>query len=254
MNNNKITIYIDDKLKKDSYFEELIKFISSYDIEVSLQETHLQDFINTDSSEAHLVYDTCLRLFFNNQSVSFDWAKEYSVHVKKKYKISKEPFARALGIKGQKPFCYIDATAGTGKDAMLAYSFGASIVLFERNIFVFSLICCAYQRFCMVHEKALEDLRLAYGSVDETIDLDNIDAIYYDPMYPAKKKKSAKSRKEMEVFKDIVGPDEDIEDVLHRLHTLHSHLVVKRPLKSPQLLKPSYSYEGKTTRYDVYRR
>ena len=76
-------------------------------------------------------------------------------------------------------------------------------------------------------------------------------------MYPEKtgSKKSALPRKEMRIFKEVVGEDLDSDEFLKwALKTAKERVVVKRSLSAPVLMeKPTASYEGKSTRYDMYK-
>jgi 16S rRNA (guanine1516-N2)-methyltransferase len=61
-------------------------------------------------------------------------------------------------------------------------------------------------------------------------------------------------RKEMRIFRSLVGKDQDAEQVFQMAHSKGpKRLVVKRPRQSISLYqKPSVQYIGKSTRYDVY--
>jgi 16S rRNA (guanine1516-N2)-methyltransferase len=74
-----------------------------------------------------------------------------------------------------------------------------------------------------------------------------------DPMYPVKKK-SAKSRKEMELFKSIVGTDDDADELFEFARKREgARVVVKRPLHGVFVDKScTRSFKGKSTRYDMY--
>ena len=83
-------------------------------------------------------------------------------------------------------------------------------------------------------------------------ELDKPDVVYLDPMYPESGKTAAK-RKEMRLFRELVGEDLDIEELLEvALNTAKKRIVLKRPLKAPKLLKPNTIYKGSTIRFDVY--
>ena len=60
----------------------------------------------------------------------------------------------------------------------------------------------------------------------------------------------------MEVFKDIVGEDLDSKEYAKQILAnlpKGKRFVIKRPIKAEALIeKPSGSFEGKTTRYDLY--
>ncbi len=73
-------------------------------------------------------------------------------------------------------------------------------------------------------------------------------------MFP-ERKKSAKVKKQMQAFHAIVGTDADADGLLAlALNVATYRVVVKRPAGANYLAekKPSYSLEGKSTRYDIY--
>lgn len=181
-------------------------------------------------------------------SLNFEDLLNY--HKKQNYALSKEPLAKALGIKGPQKKVIWDATCGTAKDTLLIYSFGAKLVSFERNPTFFLLLQDALRR-CPI------DINLVFGDASK-LDLfflpEKPEVIYYDPMYPSLKK-SALPRKEMRIFKNIVGEDFDSEDFLKWAKKIATErIVVKRPLEGKPLLEnPTASYKGKSTRYDMYK-
>jgi 16S rRNA (guanine1516-N2)-methyltransferase len=78
--------------------------------------------------------------------------------------------------------------------------------------------------------------------------------IYLDPMFPHRDK-SALVKKEMRLFRPLVGDDMDAPALLEAALALASHrVVVKRPRKAPCIEgpKPSHALEGKSSRYDIY--
>ena len=78
--------------------------------------------------------------------------------------------------------------------------------------------------------------------------------IYLDPMFPHREK-SALVKKEMRLFRPLVGDDMDAPALLAAALALASHrVVVKRPRKAPCIegSKPSHALEGKSSRYDIY--
>ena len=80
------------------------------------------------------------------------------------------------------------------------------------------------------------------------------DTVYLDPMYPETGKKAAK-RKEMRLFRRLVGDDLDAGDLLATARQVATRrVVVKRPAKAPALAdqKPDAVIPGKTTRFDLY--
>ena len=80
------------------------------------------------------------------------------------------------------------------------------------------------------------------------------DVIYLDPMFP-ERGKSAKVKKSMAFFHQLVGSDDDAAALLPlALATAGYRVVVKRPRHAPPLadIKPGLCFEGKSTRFDVY--
>ena len=247
MKNETITIYSQDSSPS---LTRLREFMESCGILIDIcHDLHLI------KETPYFIFDEKLNLLSDELKISYDWVQEFKEHKKKKYSIHREPFAKALGLKNKRNIKLLDTSGGTGKDAVLAYSFGLSIDIYERNIEAFSLLACAYLRFkdsdCYDEEYPIH---LKFGTIQPDIDLSPYDCLYFDPMYPQKKKKSAKARKEMELFKHIVGTDDDADSYLQTLIDNHHYVVLKRPSFAPKLLKPSYSYEGRTTRYDIYRK
>jgi len=190
------------------------------------------------------------------QQFSFDFVSDLKYHFSRHYAIKKEPLAKALGLKGNVSTSVIDATCGTGKDAMLMLSFGASVVAFERNRTVWALLKDALRRAKQSeYASALENFKLVYGdpTIIESEKLESADVVFLDPMYPHKTK-TALPRKEMVLFRELVGDDEDSENLLNwALKFARSRVVVKRPLKGDNLLPGvTASFSGKSTRYDMY--
>jgi 16S rRNA (guanine1516-N2)-methyltransferase len=78
------------------------------------------------------------------------------------------------------------------------------------------------------------------------------DVTYFDPMFN-EPSGVALSRKEMRIFRSVVGEDKDAEKVAQELRGLGKRLIVKRPLKGEALLPgPDFTQEGKAMRFDVY--
>ena len=187
--------------------------------------------------------------------MSFDFEETWNYHQRQKYALTKEPLAKALGIKGEsKPFVW-DTTCGTGKDSLLISCFGARLKSFERHPAIYLLLEDAKRRFPVEFPIAFADA--SQFNFSETKVAERPDVIYYDPMYPDKlgSKKSALPRKEMRIFKEVVGEDTDSREFLEwALKIARERVVVKRSLIAPFIKeKPTASYEGKSTRYDMYK-
>jgi 16S rRNA (guanine1516-N2)-methyltransferase len=73
-------------------------------------------------------------------------------------------------------------------------------------------------------------------------------------MFPPKRKKSALTKKAMLVLRDILGNDEDRDDLFAAAwQATGRRVVVKSPdYAEPLGGKPQECYQGKLLRYDVY--
>ena len=184
--------------------------------------------------------------------ILFNFNELWASHNNKKYSINKEPLAKALGIKGRSNTHVWDMTCGSGKDSILLLKFGAKVTGFERNPSVAALLLLAREKFS---SHSFDVLFGSATSYDELLEKSIPDVLYYDPMYPEEgKNKSALPRKEMQVFRELVGKDLDEEEIFSWAKSSGiKRLVVKRGVKSPTLnAKPSSQYIGKSARYDLY--
>tara|TARA_Y100000385_G_C12917211_1_gene560915 strand:+ start:176 stop:916 length:741 start_codon:yes stop_codon:yes gene_type:complete len=178
--------------------------------------------------------------------VSIDASSRLDYHKKHFYKKSlyKEPLARALGFKKgiDKPYV-LDATAGMMGDSILMLAMGARVDICERNPIAAAL--CANT----IKNNKL-DIQLYFGSATD-FDL-KPDVIYFDPMYSQKNDKT-KPKKEMQIFRDVVGVDLDAKETATVLLKQSQRLVIKRSIKADPLIdNPSMTISGKSTSYDVY--
>jgi 16S rRNA (guanine1516-N2)-methyltransferase len=84
------------------------------------------------------------------------------------------------------------------------------------------------------------------------------DAIFLDPMYPREESKTAKQKKEMQVYRELVGKDLDAKSLFElAMKKARKRVVVKRPDDADPIVAspaPDFVLEGKTVRYDVYLR
>ena len=172
---------------------------------------------------------------------------------------SGQMIAKAVGIaQGVRPQV-LDATAGLGKDAFVLASLGCQMTLIERQPLVAALledglaragsdveVGPIVARMRLLSGNAIEHMRNWQGEPPQVI--------YLDPMFPHRDK-SALVKKEMRVFRPLVGDDLDAPALLEAALALASHrVVVKRPRKAPIIdgPKPSHCLEGKSSRYDIY--
>lgn len=167
--------------------------------------------------------------------------------------------AKAVGVQpGVRPQV-LDATAGLGRDAFVLASLGCAMTLIERQPLIAALLEDGLARARQSAEVApiAAQMRLLQGNAIELLSAWTDEApqvIYLDPMFPHRDK-SALVKKEMRLFRPLVGDDLDAPALLAAALALASHrVVVKRPRKAPCIegAKPSYVLEGKSSRYDIY--
>lgn len=172
----------------------------------------------------------------------------------------KESIAKAIGIKGQTLPRVLDATAGLGRDAFVLARLGCKVDMIERSNVVAALLADGLAR--AEKDESLKywlpnSMNLYHGpSLDLLKDWqgEQADVVYLDPMFPHRKK-SAMVKKEMRLFQQLLGPDEDADALLEPALALAKHrVVVKRPDTAPCLnnCEPNMAIQGKKLRFDVY--
>lgn len=170
--------------------------------------------------------------------------------------------AKAVGLQpGIRP-TVLDATAGLGRDAFVLAQLGCSVTLIERHPLVAALLEDGIARARLDAEVAaiMSRMHLRCGNA---IDLLQVWAasgevppqvVYLDPMFPHRDK-SALVKKEMRLFRPLVGDDDDAPALLEAALALASHrVVVKRARKAPAIAGPQAAYvlEGNSSRFDIY--
>lgn len=172
----------------------------------------------------------------------------------------KEAIAKAVGLKGQTSLSVLDATAGLGRDAFVLASLGCKMQLIERSPAVAALLADGIKRAEQHAELASwlpQRITLQHGIAVDILTAwqdERPDVVYLDPMFPHRKK-SAAVKKEMRLFQQLLGPDEDADALLAPALTLAAkRVVVKRPAGAPYLanLKPQIEMQGKANRFDIY--
>lgn len=168
--------------------------------------------------------------------------------------------AKAVGLQKTRQTLYIvDATAGLGQDAFVLASLGCRVTLFERSPVIHAILEDGLARASLNAQCADIAARMQLEAGDSLDWLrnslrDSVDVVYLDPMFPHRDK-SALVKKEMQVFRQVVGDDEDSDTLLEAaLAVARYRVVVKRPRKAEPLNGPPVTtrVEGKSSRYDVY--
>ncbi|WP_127959241.1 16S rRNA (guanine(1516)-N(2))-methyltransferase RsmJ [Serratia microhaemolytica] len=170
-----------------------------------------------------------------------------------------EAVAKAVGIKGDYLPSVVDATAGLGRDAFVLAALGCRVQMLERNPVVAALLEDGLQRAYQDAEIGgwlRERLTLLHASsLTALAELTpRPEVVYLDPMYPHRQK-SALVKKEMRVFQQLVGSDEDADGLLQPARQLATRrVVVKRPDYAPPLanIAAHAAINTKNHRFDLY--
>lgn len=159
---------------------------------------------------------------------------------------------------GRKTRTVLDATAGWGQDSLHMFRMGYEVTCIERSPLMAELLADGFIRLSQqdwVQRLSLEPPKLLHGnSIELMANLEiSPDCIYIDPMFPPKRKKSALAKKSMTILRDLLGDDEDKEQLFAAaMAATGKRVVVKSPDYAGALSEPSESFSGKLLRYDVY--
>lgn len=161
--------------------------------------------------------------------------------------------AKPTGEPGEKG---IDATAGLGEDAFILAACGYEMELFEHNPVTAVLLNDALIR--ARKDPSLKDIakRMTLKQGDSKELLSQVsytpDIIYLDPMFP-EKKKSAETKKKLQVLHQIESPcSDEIELVQAAMEVRPKKIIIKRPPDCEYLagVEPTYSVTRKAVRFD----
>ncbi|WP_413613045.1 class I SAM-dependent methyltransferase [Bdellovibrio sp. HCB-110] len=185
--------------------------------------------------------------------LEIDFDKNHLDYERKGHRGKNELIAKALGVaKGYRKV--LDLSVGLAVDSVFLTQLGFEVMGVERSPVLYALLKEAFAR---TEKDYLKSYQLYFADSLQFLKENKgklaVDAIYFDPMYPHKKK-SALPKQEMVVFRDLVGHDEDASEVLKEALTWPvQRVVVKRPMHAEELLPGvRHSYEGKVVRYDTY--
>ena len=169
--------------------------------------------------------------------------------------------AKAVGVNSHIRPRILDATAGLGGDAFVLASLGCELTLQERSPIAHALLESGLTR-ALAHAESHNDIelleilgRMHLRQIDSiNAPLQSIDVIYLDPMFPTRKKNAAVN-KSMRAFHTLIGSDDDADQLLgNALAQDVCRIAVKRPRIAPPVgeRKPTYTLEGKSSRFDIY--
>ncbi|HSQ97253.1 MAG TPA: class I SAM-dependent methyltransferase [Rickettsiales bacterium] len=209
------------------------------------------------SNESYLLFMENNKLFLKSK-IHKDWLPfciDFSDKELLRRKEDKnQEIIKAIGIKNDYKPKILDTTAGLGRDSFILANFGCQVVMLERNPIIYLLLSNALEN---ANSSAITN-NLELINTDSIKYLQKLketfDVIYIDPMFP-KTKKSRLVKKDMQIFREIVGDDFDSGKLLElALQQNVKRVVVKRMRKSDFLLnkKPNFEIIGNTTRFDVY--
>lgn len=215
-----------------------------------LNPPNLQDYFFHLHVESERIYVRDLE----NRLLEIDFDKNHLDYERRGHRGKNELIAKALGVtKGYRKV--LDLSVGLAVDSIFLTQLGFQVTGVERSPVLYALLKDAFARtgkdylksYQLYHADSLHFLQERKSQLD-------IDCIYFDPMYPHKKNKTALPKQEMVVFRDLVGHDDDASEVLKEaLAWPVKRVVVKRPVQAEELLPGvRHSYEGKVVRYDTY--
>lgn len=185
------------------------------------------------------------------------------VHGKNGYRLaqnctSKQPIARAVGIKpGFRP-TILDGTAGLGADAFVLASLACRVTMCERSPIIGALLEDGLRRAAGEEKTAgiVERLDLVQEDTREYLEntTETFHTIFLDPMYPHRNQSSL-NKQTLRVIRSLVGGDPDSAALLEiARERAENRVVVKRPRKAPLLseVRPSHVILMKNSRFDIY--
>jgi len=165
-------------------------------------------------------------------------------------------FAQALGRKTQ---TVVDATTGWGQDSLHMFRMGLDVWCFERSPLMAELLSDGWRRLAeldwFIRLGLTAPMLMAKSAILGLTELNfTPECVYLDPMFPAKRKKSALARKNMRVLHELLGSDDDKHELFEvAWQTAGKRVVVKLPdYAEPISGTPSQRLQGKLLRYDVY--
>ena len=249
-------LYIDPQAQSSQSQEASNEFAKANSLEI----TDVQQAVNDHQATFEFLNEKLiLNLLLDGKpnQLIFDFADGEVGFRAARVSKANEVVSRAIGCKPYYRPKVLDATAGMGRDSLIMALLGCEVILFERNFAIFQLLQNALEHFKQQENYSEVSERITLiqkNSIDSFSDLDQVDVIYLDPMFPSRKK-SALVKKEMRLFKLLAGEDSDADSLLvNALKSSAKRVVVKRPKGAPLLAgkKPSHEIVAKKFRYDVY--
>jgi len=181
---------------------------------------------------------------------------------RQRHPLQPEALLKAAGVRAGHPLNIIDATAGLGQDAFIFANAGCNVLMLERCALLHALLQDGLQRaLCSMDNRVQEaaarmQLLLADSREVDLAALPLVpEVIYLDPMFPQRRRKSAKVKKNMFMLQQLLDDEPPEEGLLQKaLLAASKRVVVKRPRIAGFLeqCKPSYQLLGTSSRFDIY--
>lgn len=191
----------------------------------------------------------------NGYGLSYKGDFEQMLHRITEGRLQHEMLVHVAKTKEERPKA-VDATAGMGEDSLLLAACGYEVTLHEQNPVIAALLKDAIRRAKKhpILGEIVERMHLVEGNSIELLpkNLDEPDVIYLDPMFPARQK-SGLIGKKLQLIQKLEQPCFEETALLEAAMAAHpKKIIIKRPLKGPNLAgkEPSYSVKGKAIRYD----
>jgi len=193
-----------------------------------------------------------VRVDFDNDSLAY----------RQRRPMQSEALLKAAAVKQGHRSHVLDATAGFGLDAYLFAAAGCEVTLCERSKILHALLEDGLRRAKQSTDErvrqAVSRMHLHEGesiSIMQSVWQQRPEIVYLDPMFPERKKKSAKVKKNMFLLQQLLHDEVDAPGLLAQaLNIALKRVVVKRPRHAPFLEEraPGFTLEGKSSRFDVY--
>lgn len=195
-------------------------------------------------------------LYYDGSGLSFVWPQRNVLPISFDFddwvhKMSKSnaPVPDLIKAVGKNTQFVIDATCGSGRDALTMVMKGIKVRSYEKNPIIYLLLIDAIFNLTTEFKELWE---LIYGDFSDSPD--SVEVLYYDPMFD-RSGKTALPRKEMELFHSLFTQTTKNEEEKHLAYFKKyvKRLVVKRADKSEPLELPlTAQWRGKTVRYDLH--
>lgn len=228
---------------------------------------HLIQLLNlkhdNNCSMALLVNFNSLELYdrenLKQKSIKVDFTSKKNHYRCSVFRKKNEILSKVIGIKKHYSPFILDATAGLGNDAFILAFLGCKVIMVERHPIVAALLQDGLQR-------GYEDKKIGFWLkkrlhllVEDSLNMLELsipkpDVIYLDPMYPTNKKK-ALPKKNMQIFRKLIGQNYDSEKLLNISRKLaKKRIIVKRPYYAKPLSKDKTNFviKSKNHRFDIY--